>query len=276
MLLELDDDGYKILLAKALGGLTDPEALRASADVLTGVKDIAIQTTLVRFLSETPDAAQVVAQAFTKEENPNVRAMFLREYARRIGEPDLGDPEARRTGPVDRDAGRDLFRKAALEDADPTVRAEAVSIIGRRADARDVDLMADIVKHETNLQIRQSAIVAYATTANEMGLPMLEDLARREESLEIRASAVLAIARVGTDRAIALLEQIAQSDSREEIRTRAQGFAQGLRARAQAEREELTRPKGDVPQEPPADFAPGVPPGEPGMAPEGDLGAAGG
>ncbi|MEZ0227750.1 MAG: HEAT repeat domain-containing protein, partial [Planctomycetota bacterium] len=218
--LNVNDDGYKIFLAKSLAEMKDPEALKAAAEILGSCHDIAVQTTLVRFLPESADATNVIAGAFGTEENPNVRSMLLREYSRRIGEPAEGsDPAHQQAGLSDQ--ARSLFRKAALEDADPNVRAEAVSIIGHRGDARDMELMQQIAKGEQNLQIRQSAIVAYATTGQETSLPFLEDLAQHEDSLEIRASAVLAIARVGNDRAIQILDQIAQTDPREEIKTRA-------------------------------------------------------
>lgn len=237
--LNVNDDGYKIFLAKSLAEMKDPEALKAAAEILSTCHDIAVQTTLVRFLPETPESSGIIAGAFSGEENPNVRSMLLREYSRRIGEPAEGtNPNDAATQAGLSDQARGLFRKAALEDPDPNVRAEAVSIIGHRGDARDMELMQQIAKGEQNLQIRQSAIVAYATTGQETSLPFLEDLAQHEDSLEIRASAVLAIARVGNDRAIQILDQIAQTDQREEIKTRAAGFAASLRAKQQADRDE--------------------------------------
>ncbi len=236
--LNVNDDGYKIFLAKSLAEMKDPEALKAAAEILHDCHDIAVQTTLVRFLPENADSTNVIAGAFSGEENPNVRSMLLREYSRRIGEPAEGANPADHQLAGLSDQARALFRKAALEDADPNVRAEAVSIIGHRGDQRDMELMQQIAKGEQNLQIRQSAIVAYATTGQETSLPFLEDLAQHEDSLEIRASAVLAIARVGNDRAIQILDQIAQTDPREEIKTRAAGFAASLRAKQQADRDE--------------------------------------
>lgn len=224
MLLELDSRAHQIFLAKALAGIDGPEALQAVEQALARTKDVALQTTLVRFLPETPDAAGAISRAFTREENPNLRGMLLREYSRRLGEQD--------------DSGRDLFTQAALSDPDPNVRAEAVTIIGRRGDPRDQQLMEKIIAEEQNLPIKQRAIVSYAETGKDQSLPYLEGLARDPNaSLPVRASAVLAIGRVGGERAIQSLDLLAQSDPDQEIRRRAQMLAASLRAQQQAARE---------------------------------------
>lgn len=224
MLLELDHRANQLFMAKALAGMEGPEALGAVEKVLGQVKDVALQTTLVRFLPDSPKSAATVARAFEREENANLRSMLLREYARRLGEGD--------------DSGRELFARAALEDKDPNVRAEAVTLIGRRGDPRDQALMEQIIRDEQNLPIRQRAIVSYAETGKEQSLPFLENLARDPNaSLPIRASAVLAIGRIGGERAIQSLDLMAQTDPDQEIRLRAQRLAASLRARQQAERD---------------------------------------
>ncbi|MCO5168991.1 MAG: HEAT repeat domain-containing protein [Planctomycetes bacterium] len=242
MLLELDGRAQQIFLAKALAGFDGPEALAAVEDVLGRTKDVALQTTLVRYMPDSPEAADSVARAFGREENPNLRSMLLREYARRLGEGD--------------ERGREVFARAALQDGDPNVRAEAVTLIGRRGDPRDQALMEQIINQEQNLPIRQRAIVSYAETGKEQSLNFLEGLARDPQaSLPIRASAVLAIGRVGGDRAIGSLDQLAQSDPDQEIRLRAQRLAASLRARQQAEREGMPgEPEGGVVPHGPAPF----------------------
>lgn len=224
MLLELDQRANQLFMAKALAGIEGPDALKAVEEVLGRTKDVALQTTLVRFLPDSPEAAASVARAFGREDNPNLRGMLLREYARRLGQGD--------------ESGRELFTRAALEDQDPNVRAEAVTLIGRRGDPRDQALMEQIINQEQNLPIRQRAIVSYAETGKDGSLPFLENLARDPgASLPIRASAVLAIGRVGGDRAIQSLDLMAQTDPDQEIRLRAQRLAASLRARQQAERD---------------------------------------
>lgn len=224
MLLELDQRAQQLFVAKALAGIDCPEALKAVEDALLRTKDVALQTTLVRFLPETSEAAATLARAFGHEPNPNLRGMLLREYARRLSDGD--------------DSGREMFNRAALEDPDPNVRAEAVTLIGRRGDARDQALMEQIISKEQNLPIRQRAIVSYAETGKEQSLGFLENLARDPNaSLPIRASAVLAMGRVGGDRAIQSLDLLAQSDPDQDIRLRAQRMAASLRARQQAERD---------------------------------------
>ena len=198
-----------------------------------------MQDDLARYLPDGPDSLAVVGAAFAQEQNPNVRSMLLRGSARRLGDSDPSLPDGQNPA---LDAARAAFRAAATDDPDPSVRAEAVSIIGRRGDPRDMDLMAQIAKNETNLQIRQSAIVAYATTGNQDALPTLGDIARTGDSVEVRASAVLGIARVGGDAAIQLLDQIAQTDPSTAIQQRASSFAQGLRAKAQADRNNQNNP----------------------------------
>lgn len=222
MLTGLDQRAQQIFLSKALAGMECPEAMAAVEKALGSVKDVSIQTTLVRFLPETERGAEVVARSFGAEPNPTLRGMLLREYSRRV------DGRS--------DAGRELFRRSALEDPDPNVRAEAVTLIGRRGDARDQELMEQICQNEQDLPIRQRAIVSYAETGRERALPYLERLARdQNQSLPVRASAVLAIGRVGNQDAIRSLDLLAQTDPDQEIRTRANRLAQSLRARAQAD-----------------------------------------
>ncbi len=229
IILNVDDDGYKILLAKALGGMSDPDAIAAVKDLLKNCDDIAVKTTLVRFLADGTGAAGLIAQDFADEQNPSVRAMLLREYARRLPQ-GSSDPTTTQ-----------LFRDAATGDPDPNVRAEAVSIIGRRADPNDMGLMQQIASTESNLQIRQSAIVALATTGGNNSLGFLQGLVTQpDQSLEVSASAVLAIARVGTPAAVQILDQIASTDTRDQIRSRATTFANGLRARQQQQQGALT------------------------------------
>lgn len=224
MLTGLDQRAQQIFLSKALAGMDCPEAMAAVQKALDQVKDVSIQTTLVRFLPENERGAEVVARSFGAEPNPTLRGMLLREYSRRVDERS--------------DAGRELFRRSALEDPDPNVRAEAVTLIGRRGDARDQELMEQICQNEQNLPIRQRAIVSYAETGRERALPYLERLARDpNQSLPVRASAVLAIGRVGSQDAIRSLDLLAQTDPDQEIRTRANRLAQSLRAKAQAQAE---------------------------------------
>ncbi|HZU95602.1 MAG TPA: HEAT repeat domain-containing protein [Planctomycetota bacterium] len=239
VILNVDDDGYKILLAKALGGMSDPDAIAAVKDLLKNSDDIAVKTTLVRFLTDGTGSAGLIAQDFADEQNPSVRAMLLREYARRLPQ-GSSDPTTTQ-----------LFRDAATGDPDPNVRAEAVSIIGRRADPNDMGLMQQIASNETNLQIRQSAIVALATTGGNNSLGFLQGLVTQpDQSLEVSASAVLAIARVGTPAAVQILDQIASTDTRDQIRSRATTFANGLRARQQQQQQGALTPVPINPKQP--------------------------
>jgi hypothetical protein len=218
MLLGLDNRQFRIFLGKGLAGIGGPDALAAVSAILGEVKDVALQTTLVRFLPPDPDSARTIGEAIAHEENGNLRCMLLREYHRRLA-------------PTD-ESGRDIFREAALNDADANVRAEAVTIIGRRGDARDQALMEQIIAGEQNLSIRQRAIVSYAETGGEGSLVFLENLVRQPNTaLPVRASAVLAIGRVGGDQAIQTLDLIAQTDQSPEIKVRAERLVQSLRRR---------------------------------------------
>jgi hypothetical protein len=220
MILGLNNRAHQIFLAKALAGMDGDAAREAVSAILGQNKDVALQTTLVRFLPEGEGSLPLLEAAYTSEENPNLRTMLLREVARRGGE----DAEATA-----------LFRQAAANDGDVNVRAEAVTILGRRGDAADQSLMEDIIRNEQNLQIRQRAIVAYAETGGESSLSYLEELARDpQQGLHVRASAVLAIGRVGGDQAISALDMLGQSDPDQEIRTRATRLAHSLRARRDA------------------------------------------
>jgi len=216
MLMGLDHRQYRLFLGKALAGIEGPEALAAVQAVLGQLKDVSLQTTMIRHLPQTPDAADLVGQAMKGEQDANLRAMLLREYHQRVGD----DPTR----------GAEVFRDAALSDPDPNVRAEAVTILGRRGDPSDQALLEEIISKEDNLSIRQRAIVALGETAKEGALTFLEDLSRDPNaSLNVRASAVLAIGKVGGEQAIRSLDLLAQTDPSPEIRTRANRLAQSLR-----------------------------------------------
>jgi HEAT repeat protein len=245
MLRELDDDGYRIFLAKALAGTSGPDALKAVSEMLIANQGLVVQKTLAVFLPDTLEAAKIITEAFSQETNARSRVMLLDEYARRSGAPqDDGSPS-----PIDVDSARAFFRKAVLEDADPVVRAEAVTLLGRRADPQDADLMATVAQKETQLQIRQAAIISLGSTGTQTSLPALQDLACNDGVMEVRATAVLAIAKVGADpaardAALRILDQIAQNDSRDEVRSRALANANTLRLRTKAEAEERARASG--------------------------------
>lgn len=232
MVLGLDNRAHQIFLSRGLAGIPGPEATAAVERILAANKDVAIQTTLVRFLPEGADASGLISRAFGTEQNPHLRTMLLRELSTRDQPPEGQAP----SGP-----SLELFRQAALQDPDPNVRAEAVSIIGRRGSPDDQAIMEQLAKNEQNVQIRQRAIVAYAETARQSSLRYLEDLARDPNAgIPVRASAVLAIGRVGDDKtsresAVRALDTIAATDPEQEIRVRAQRLAASLRARAQQE-----------------------------------------
>lgn len=247
MISDLDDPGYKLLLAKTLAGMKDPEALKAAADLMSSCGDMSLQTTLAHWLPPGAESNAILAQDFSNEQNPATRAMLLREYAQRIGSPDINNPSP---GAAMDPAAQALFRQAATNDPDPSVRSEAVQIIGRRGDPSDMELMAEIAQKESNLQIRQSAIIAYALTGQGQAVGTLSSIATSQDSqVEVRASAVLALARVGgqsadsRDAVLQTLDQIAQNDPSDQIRSRAQHFAQSIRTNAA----QPQRPLGTVP-----------------------------
>jgi HEAT repeat protein len=232
MLKGVDQRAHQIFLAKALAGMEGSEAVSAVEQALASVKDVSVQTTLVRHLPDTPEAASAVGRAVRGEENPNLRGMLMREYSRR--------------SPATDEEGRAIFRQMALEDPDPNVRQEAITLIGHRGDERDADLLEQMARNEPQLPIRQRALVALSETAKGRSLPLLENLARdATQTLPVRASAVLGLGRVATlergrpagDDAIRALDQIGQSDPDQEIRTRATRLAANLRTAAAAERD---------------------------------------
>lgn len=230
MVLALDNRAHQIFLSRGLAGIPGPEAADAVEKILAQNKDVAIQTTLVRFLPEGAEASGLIGRAFANEQNPHLRTMLLRELSAR-DQPPEGQAV---TGP-----SPELFRQAALQDGDPNVRAEAVSIIGRRGSPDDAAIMEQLAKTEQNVQIRQRAIVAFAETSGQGSLRYLEDLARDPSAgIPVRASAVLAIGRVGDkpearDPVVRALDTIAATDPDQDIRVRAQRTAASLRARSQ-------------------------------------------
>ena len=224
MLIELNNRHQQIFLGKALAGIDGPEASAAVVEVLTSVKDMSIQLSVTRSLPETPDSAALLTTAFSSEADANLRSMLMREYNRRLESTDPGE----------------LFRQAAL-DPDQRVRAEAVSILGRRRRPEDAPLLEDIIRKEEDPNIRKRAIVSYAQTGGSTSLGYLQNLARDPTSAaDVRASAVLGISLVGGQEAIAILEQVATTDADPNVKTRAERAANNLRRnmqRAQSQEE---------------------------------------
>ncbi|MBL4849697.1 MAG: HEAT repeat domain-containing protein [Planctomycetes bacterium] len=213
MLVELRNRHQQIFLGKALAGIEGPEAADAVVEVLGLVKDMSIQLSVTRSLPETPDSAGLLQRAFGSEEDPNLRSMLMREYNRRLSNDDPGD----------------LFRDAA-RDPDQRVRAEAVSILGRRRRPEDATLLEEIIRDEENVNIRKRAIVSYAQTGGKNSLGYLDTILRDPGSaVDVRASAVLGISLVGGQEAIGILEQVAAGDPDQNIKTRATRAANNLR-----------------------------------------------
>lgn len=216
MFVGLEHQQFRLFLGKALAGIPGPEALGAVGALLGQFKDVPLQTTLVRYLPQTPESADLLATALQGEEDANLRCMLIKEYSDRLG------------GDLTR--GSELFRQAATGDPNPNVRAEAVTILGRRGDPADQQLLEQIARNEPILAIRQRAIEAYGQTGKEAALPYLEQLTRDPSSSQnVAASAVLAIGKVGGDQALATLDLLAQTHHDEEIRRRANRLAQSLR-----------------------------------------------
>ena len=239
MVLGLNNRAHQIFLAKGMAGIPGPEAVAAVRDMLGQTNDVALQTTLVRFLPEGDDAAGLVRDAFSEQTNPTARTMLLREYSRRTMDDDQADTT--------------VLREAALGDSNANVRSEAISILGRRGNPEDAALMERIVREEKNLQLRQRAVVAYGETGGQGTLDTLEGFMRDPNTpVRLKASTVLAISRVGGDRAISSLDLIAQSDPSQDIRTRAQKLANSLRARRD-------NPAPDIVDEEPLILGPGKP-----------------
>ncbi len=240
MLLGLDHRQYRLFLGKALAGIEGPDALAAVGNILGQVKDVSLQTTMVRYLPQTAEAADLVGAAFQGEEDANLRTLLMREYAQRLGD--------------DLSRGGDMFRDTAQNDPDPNVRAEAVTILGKRGDPADQQLLEGIITSESNLAIRQRAIDSYGATAKEAGLPFLESILRDpDSSRNVRASAVLAIGKAGGDQALATLDVVAQTDPDPEIRRRADNMARSLR------RAKEQNPEDRVDDPPPIQVGPGQP-----------------
>jgi HEAT repeat protein len=213
MLIELRNRHQQIFLGKALAGIDGPEAAEAVVEVLGTVKDMSIQLSVTRSLPESPDSAGLLSKAFGSEEDPNLRSMLMREYNRRLATDDPGE----------------LFRDAA-KDPDDRVRAEAVSILGRRRRPEDAVLLEEIIRDEQNVNIRKRAIVSYAQTGGQTSLGYLDSLVRDTGSaVDVRASAVLGISLVGGQEAISILDQVATSDPDSNIKTRANRAANNLR-----------------------------------------------
>ncbi len=235
MLVELRNRHQQIFLGKALAGIEGPEAAAAVVEVLGTVKDMSIQLSVTRSLPESPDSGSLLSKAFGSEEDPNLRSMLMREYNRRLETNDPGE----------------LFRDAA-KDPDDRVRAEAVSILGRRRRPEDAILLEEIIRDEKNVNIRKRAIVSYAQTGGRTSLGYLDSLVRDTGSaVDVRASAVLGISLVGGQEAISILDQVATSDPDSNIKTRANRAANNLRRnmeRAKTQEEVETPPVRIGPQ----------------------------
>ena len=220
MLVGLGNRHQRIFLGKALAGIEGPEARQAVGQILGEVKDMSIQLSLTRSLPESQESADLLASAFGAEGDANLRSMLMREYNRRLAPEDAGE----------------LFREAA-KDKDPRVRAEAISILGRRGREEDFSLLEDVVHNEQDVNIRKRAIQSYAQTGKGRSLPVLESLVNDpKNSLGVRASAVLGISLVGGEQAILVLDQVGATDPDPQIRQRATVAANNLRRNLQRDK----------------------------------------
>jgi hypothetical protein len=208
---------FQLFLARALAGMENPQALAAAEQLLGQFEHYGVRMQLVKSLPRRPESIEVIGRTLDKIKDANLRVMVLREYAHRT----------RVKGQASEETVA-LFRKLALSDANPTVRAEAIAVIGRRRLTGEREILETIVRKESHVTVRQRAIVSLARTAGAQSLPVLRDVLESDAQEGVRASAVLALTLIGAD-ALPALETVAQNDKSEEIRNRAQRAIENIR-----------------------------------------------
>lgn len=201
---------FQLFLARALAGMDNPEALAATEKLLSKFDNYGVRMQLVKSLPRKAESIDVIGRSLNKVKDANLRIMVLREYAHRT----------RVSGEASQETVA-LFRKLALSDSNPTVRAEAIAVIGRRRLEGEREILETIVRKEKHITVRQRAIVSLARTAGAESLPALKDVLESDAEEGVRASAVLGLTLIGAD-ALPALQAVARDDKSEDIRNRAQ------------------------------------------------------
>lgn len=201
---------FQLFLARALAGMDNPEALAATEKLLTKFDNYGVRMQLVKSLPRKAESIEVIGRALNKVKDANLRIMVLREYAHRT----------RVSGEASQETIA-LFRKLALSDSNPTVRAEAIAVIGRRRLEGEREILETIVRKEKHVTVRQRAIVSLARTVGAESLPALKEVLESDAEEGVRASAVLGLTLIGAD-ALPALQTVARDDKSEDIRNRAQ------------------------------------------------------
>ncbi|MBL4847064.1 MAG: HEAT repeat domain-containing protein [Planctomycetes bacterium] len=212
----------QLFLAAALGDIPPTPGHEA----ILALPDIAIVTTLARALPRNAKSLALLQRAYPRQSETNGKNVILREISKRTG----------------RKADAAFLRAVATDaDAAPTLRAEAVTALGRRKDPKDFAVLAEIAK-TGDLVLRQRAIVGAASSDGVKAIPLLKTLSQ-DPNLRIRATTVLALGRIGSDAAIKELKRIAKDDAKDAIRTRAQRLLAALKRKKQEKQEREEKQK---------------------------------
>lgn len=217
LITELSGHPFQMFLARVLGSMDNDTAREKSAKLLVELKAYSVRMQLVKALPRNDGSIDMIGKSIGKVDDANLRVMLVRELALRTRD---GENFQRRVA-------SEHFRKLALEDQSPTVRAEAIAVIGRRKLKGVRDILEQIVRSDGHSTVRQRAIVSLARTAGESSMQTLEEVAMGEAKDSVRASAVLGLTLIGKP-ALRVLEDIARGDNSPDIRQRAQRAIQAI------------------------------------------------
>lgn len=208
VLLFSENKFERVFLAKTLAGL----ALGRPQEVVLTLPETALVVSLARSLPKGPKSLALLQRAFPRQPETSCKTVLLREIGSRVGPKD--DAGFLRTVAADTKAARGL-------------RAEAITILGRRENPADFETLAPLCK-KGEAVLRYRAIVAAASSGGAKALPLLKEL-RQDEEIRLRAAVVLALGMIGTKEARGVIEEIAKDDPSEAVRQRAQRLLASLK-----------------------------------------------
>lgn len=105
--------------------------------------------------------------------------------------------------------------------ASPRLKEAGIEMLRRFGGKQASTLLLDVIRNQTDRELRAAAINALGRTGDESVLPILKDLAANSTDEEISGAAVFAISRFGNEAARALLLELARSGKSVEVRNHA-------------------------------------------------------
>jgi HEAT repeat protein len=136
-----------------------------------------------------PELPKRRSRTVDRADLPAVRRREELAAVLRAHDPDIATEAARQITPDDSALLRQIAREGALSGADPSVRAAAVTMLGRLPSVENLNLLAELAKRGEDLDIRAQALVSLGATGLELASPVLRDALAARDPLEAAAGA---------------------------------------------------------------------------------------